>query len=132
MGEREEQDRAVTKLCFVVGPIGSEDGEERIHADWLLEGIIQPVLADFSEFTVERADKDPRPGLIDAQLIERLLMADLVIADLSFLNPNVFYEIGIRHMTQKPIIHMQLASFCRKMPGFRRDLSIMPINWAQV
>jgi CheY-like chemotaxis protein len=25
-----------------------------------------------------------------------------------------------------------LASFCRKMPGFRRDLSIMPINWAQV
>jgi hypothetical protein len=36
-------------------------------------------------------------------------MADLVIADLSKLNPNAFYEIGIRHMAQKPIIHMQLS-----------------------
>lgn len=33
-----------------------------------------------------------------------------MIADLSLLNPNAFYEIGIRHMTQKPIIHMQLAT----------------------
>jgi hypothetical protein len=37
-----------------------------------------------------------------------LLTAELVIADLSGLNPNAFYEIGIRHMAQKPIIHMQL------------------------
>jgi hypothetical protein len=34
----------------------------------------------------------------------------LVIADLSFHNPNVFYEIGIRHMAVKPIIHMQLLN----------------------
>jgi hypothetical protein len=34
----------------------------------------------------------------------------LAIADLSGANPNAFYEIGIRHMAQKPIIHMQLAS----------------------
>jgi hypothetical protein len=100
----------MSKLCFVVGPIGNEESEERIHADWLLEGIIAPVLAEFSGFIIGRADKDARPGLIDAQLIERLLTADLVIADLSLLNPNVFYEIGIRHMTQKPIIHMQLAT----------------------
>jgi hypothetical protein len=32
-----------------------------------------------------------------------------VIADLRLFNPNAFYEIGIRHMAQKPIIHMQLA-----------------------
>jgi hypothetical protein len=41
-------------------------------------------------------------------MINDLLNADLVIADLSFSNPNAFYEIGIRHMAQKPIIHMQL------------------------
>ncbi len=97
------------KLCFVIGPIGDEDSPVRVHADWLLEGIIQPVMADLPEFTVKRADKDPRPGLIDAQMIDDLLKADLVIADLSFSNPNAFYEIGIRHMAQKPIIHMQLA-----------------------
>ena len=47
---------------------------------------------------VKRADEDPRPGLIDAQMIKDLLVADLVIADLSGVNPNAFYEIGIRHM----------------------------------
>jgi hypothetical protein len=64
----------------------------------------------FPDYRVKRADEDPRPGLIDAQMINDLLNAELVIADLSLLNPNVFYEIGIRHMAQKPIIHMQLAS----------------------
>jgi hypothetical protein len=55
----------MSKMCFVVGPIGNEESEERIHADWLLEGIIAPVLAKFSKFIIERADKDPRPGLIE-------------------------------------------------------------------
>jgi hypothetical protein len=107
------------KLCFVIGPIGDEGSDARVHADWLLEGIIEPVMTDFPGFTVKRADHDPRPGLIDAQMINDLLNADLVIADLSFLNPNAFYEIGIRHMAQKPIIHMQLRE---ETPPF--DLSL--------
>jgi hypothetical protein len=49
----------VSKLCFVVGPIGDEDTDQRVHADWLLEGIIEPVVADFPGFVVTRADKDP-------------------------------------------------------------------------
>ncbi len=44
--------------------------------------------------------------MIDAQVINKLISAELVVADLSLLNPNAFYEIGIRHMLQKPIIHM--------------------------
>jgi len=47
--------------------------------------------------------------MIDAQVIRHLLDAELVIADLSQLNANAFYEIGIRHMAQKPVIHMQLS-----------------------
>jgi hypothetical protein len=97
------------ELCFVIGPIGPDDSPARIHADWLLEGIIEPVMAEFPQFRVKRADQDARPGLIDVQMIDDLLNADLVIADLSLLNPNAFYEIGIRHMAQRPIIHMQLA-----------------------
>jgi hypothetical protein len=99
----------IKKLCFVVGPIGANDSEIRVHADWLLEEIIQPVMAEFADFEVKRADQDHRPGLIDAQLISDLLNAELVIPDLSSLNPNAFYEIGIRHMAQKPIIHMQIV-----------------------
>jgi hypothetical protein len=107
------------KLCFVIGPIGDDSTETRIHADWLLEGIIEPVMAEFPDFIVKRADHDPRPGLIDAQMINDLLSAELVIADLSFANPNAFYEIGVRHMAQKPIIHMQLST---EKPPF--DLSL--------
>jgi hypothetical protein len=114
-----EADMPDKKLCFVIGPIGDEESETRVHADWLLEGVIEPVMAEFPHFEVKRADHDPRPGLIDAQMINDLLNADLVIADLSFLNPNAFYEIGIRHMAQKPIIHMQLRE---ERPPF--DLSL--------
>lgn len=97
------------KLCFVVGPIGDDDSEDRIHADWVLEEIILPVFEEhFTEFRVERADKVSNPGRIDEQIITALLSADLVIADLTTLNPNAFYEIGIRHTIQKPIIHMHL------------------------
>ncbi|MDW9488223.1 hypothetical protein GYB73_08695 [Sinorhizobium meliloti] len=97
------------KLCFVVGPIGADDSEARIHADWLFEEIVTPVLGEhFNDFFTTRADKISSPGMIDTQVIDALLNADLVIADLTTLNPNAFYEIGIRHAIQKPIIHMHL------------------------
>ncbi|QDW39261.1 hypothetical protein FFI89_020185 [Bradyrhizobium sp. KBS0727] len=96
------------RLCFVVGPIGSAGSDTRNHADLLLELIIRPAMAEFPQFHVKRQDEDSKPGMIDSQIIVSLRDADLVIADLSHLNPNAFYEIGIRHMVAKPIVHMQL------------------------
>lgn len=97
--------------CFVVGPIGAEGTDTRIHADWLYDGIIKPVFKEFPNFAEPvRADRIAQPGMITTQVIELLLDSKLVIADLSLLNPNAFYEIGIRHMAQKPVIHMQLKS----------------------
>ncbi|PDT17509.1 hypothetical protein CO670_07175 [Rhizobium sp. J15] len=94
-------------VCFVVSPIGEDGSPERVHADWLLDGIIKPVFAEhYSNYKVIRADKMPAPGLIDVQIIEQLLDAELVIADITTLNPNVFYEIGVRHVVNKAIIHM--------------------------
>jgi hypothetical protein len=98
------------KLCFVVGPIGEEGTVNRTHADWVLKGIVRPVFDKYPDFEVKRADLDSRPGMIDSQLIADLLDAELVIADLSYLNANAFYEIGIRHMVPKPIIHLQLKN----------------------
>ena len=95
------------KRCFVIGPIGAEDSENRIHADWLYSGIIEPVFAEhFTDFIVERADKIPTPGMVSSQIINRLYEVELVIADLSFHNANAFYEMAIRHNVGKPIIHM--------------------------
>jgi hypothetical protein len=93
-----------------VSPIGEEGSVVRGHADWLLEEIITPVFSEhFKEFEIVRADRISSPGMIDSQVINHALDAELVIADLSFQNPNVFYEMGLRHREQKPIIHMFLV-----------------------
>lgn len=96
------------KKCFVVCPIGAAGSATRAHADWLLHEIIEHVFERHfpNTFEVVRADRIDEPGMIDAQIINHLLDDDLVIADMSELNANAFYEIGIRHMIEKPIIHM--------------------------
>jgi len=97
----------IDKQCFVIGPIGDEGTPERIHADWLYQGIILPVFQkDLPDWTVERADKIATPGMITSQIINRLHDVALVIADLSFHNANAFYELSVRHKVGKPIIHM--------------------------
>ncbi|MDW9584433.1 hypothetical protein GOB17_33730 [Sinorhizobium meliloti] len=96
------------KKCFVVCPIGAVGSGTRAHADWLLHEIIEHVFDRYfpGRFEIVRADRIDEPGMIDAQIINHLLEDDLVIADMSELNANAFYEMGIRHMIEKPIIHM--------------------------
>jgi hypothetical protein len=67
------------KRCFVIGVIGEDDSPERIHADWLYEGIVLPVFErNFSDWSVERADKIPTPGMVSSQIINRLHDVELV------------------------------------------------------
>ncbi|MQT14082.1 hypothetical protein [Segnochrobactrum spirostomi] len=95
--------------CFVVGPIGDEDSDVRIHADWLFDGIIAPSIKTIApDMEIIRADKIATPGIITSQIIIELIRAKLVIADLTHLNPNALYEIGIRHALNTPIIHMHM------------------------
>ncbi|HEY4135146.1 MAG TPA: hypothetical protein VGO34_08010 [Alphaproteobacteria bacterium] len=95
------------KKCFVISPIDEAGTVIRSRADWLLRGIIKPVLESAPyNYYVKRADEFPEPGMITSQVIEAILDWDLVIADLSGKNPNVFYELALRHMCQKPVIHM--------------------------
>src|SRR5690349_6096774 len=95
------------RSCFVVGPIGGDGSEERRKADWLLHMIIRPALsAEPFQYEVKRADEFADPGMITSQVIAAVLEADLVIADLTGRNPNAFYELAIRHMVEKPAIHM--------------------------
>jgi hypothetical protein len=104
-------DTAKKSLCFVVGPIGEAGSDARTHADWLLGGIIKPVFAEhFPSFVVQRADEIKAPGDINSQVINRLMDAELVIADMSLHNANAFYELAVRHMMRLPTIHMILKS----------------------
>jgi len=102
--------RVTAKTCFVVGPIGPADSETRKRSDALLEYIIKRVLeVQPFQMVVDRADEIQKPGLITQQVIERVVNADLVVADLTDHNPNVFYELALRHATRKPVVHLILS-----------------------
>lgn len=95
----------LSNTCFVISPIGQEDSVERQHADLILSAFIEPALAELGLVAV-RADKISKPGLITGQIIDHLVRAKLVIADLSFGNPNVFYELALRHATRRPVVQI--------------------------
>lgn len=95
------------RICFYVTPIGSDDSDERKHSDLFLGSLLEPALA-LSDFKMEvvRADQIGKPGMITAQVIEHIVNARVVVADLSFHNPNVFYEVALRHACRKPIVQL--------------------------
>lgn len=94
------------KTCFVISPIGGEGSEIRKRMDLTFNQIIKPVVEDAGYETPIRADHIWESGLITSQIANKLLNSDLVIADLSYQNPNVYYELAIRHVVDKPVIHM--------------------------
>jgi hypothetical protein len=93
------------KICFYISPIGGEGTEHRQHADLFLGSIVEPALEEFG-LCVVRADKIGKPGMITAQIIEHVLKSKLVIADLSYHNPNVFYELCLRHVCRLPTVQI--------------------------
>lgn len=107
--------------CFVICPIGEAKSDTRRHSDQLLKYIIEPVAKEFGFSEVSRADRLDEPGVITTQIIQRLVQAPLIIADLTDQNPNVFYELAIRHAVHLPLVHMMKAG--GKLPfdiaGFR-------------
>ena len=95
-------------ICFIISPIGDKDTPTRKRADELLDCLINPILKSLKEFELEsiRADKISAPGMITTQVITHILNDKLVIADLSDHNPNVYYELALRHAFRKPVIQL--------------------------
>lgn len=101
MSEKKER-----KRCFLISPIGEEDSDTRIRADWLMETIVKPVLEDQFGYVVERSDGNYQPGIIDDQIFDSISNFELIIANLTEQNANVFYELGIAHSMGRPVIQM--------------------------
>ncbi len=94
------------RKCFVVSPIGDEGTEIRKRADQLYTYIIKPV-CEKCEFEAIRGDLINASDSIDQTILDHLKNDDLIIADISGHNPNVFYEIGYRTSLGKNIIHLK-------------------------
>jgi hypothetical protein len=113
------------KICFFIAPIGEDGHEERKHSNMVLEALITRAL-EGDGFEVVRADRITDPGKISEQVLEYISRSGLVIADLSFHNPNVFYELAIRHMTGKATVH--IIRQCDVIPFDLKDFRTVIID----
>ena len=95
----------MSKKCFIVCPIGDEGTEIRNRSDTVFDYFLKPVCEGMG-YEIIRCDKISGTGKIDSDIINYLETAELVIADLTDLNPNVFYEIGYRKAKGTPCIHI--------------------------
>lgn len=87
------------KRCFVIMPFD----EKR---DFLYEYVIKPTLDLHPEFDFdyERADEALTVGRISEEICEFIKEADIIIADITENNRNVFYELGYAHACEKKAI----------------------------
>jgi tetratricopeptide (TPR) repeat protein len=95
--------------AFVVMPFGKKKGGDGSLYDFnvIYQTLIKPAL-ELAGFESFRADEASASGDILTDMFQELLLADLVIADLSIDNANAFYELGIRHAFRKRgVVHIQ-------------------------
>jgi uncharacterized protein DUF4071 len=86
-------------FVFVAMPFGCKDDPDHqftINFDEIFDRAIRPA-AEAAGVRPIRAHEESGGGFVQARLYERLLLAPIVIADLTLSSPNVFYELGIRH-----------------------------------
>jgi tetratricopeptide (TPR) repeat protein len=87
------------KSCFVAMPI-KEQTEEYTHFEQVYRTLFAPPLSALG-YSIRRGDEVKRGGSITDHIIRDLASSDIVIADLTGFNPNVWYELGIRHSLRK-------------------------------
>jgi hypothetical protein len=102
---------SVLPVCFMVMPFGKDksvpasaviDGRTappKINFDRLWELAYEPAIKA-AGYQAVRADQDWGASIVN-DMLERLAFADLIVADLTLANANVYYEVGVRHGVRK-------------------------------
>ena len=94
----------VGKKCFVIMPFGEKidpDGKpidfDKIYKDFIKNAV--------EELGIEcvRCDEIAETGWIHSKMFKHIFEADVAVVDITLLNPNVFYELGIRHALNKHV-----------------------------
>lgn len=88
--------------CFIITPIGDDTDPIRRHIECIIDAALRPALEDKYDLVV--AHRISEPGSITKQIITEIYSAKLVVANLTNRNPNVMYELALRHSLGKPVI----------------------------
>jgi hypothetical protein len=100
--------------CFFIAPIGEDDSEIRKRSDEVRDWVVKPAAKAAAGLRTVRADEVGEPGQITAQAVQHCLKAKAAVADLTEGNPNVYYELSVRHGAQLPVV--LIAEVGTKLP----------------
>jgi hypothetical protein len=104
-------------ICFVAMPFGKKPDKAtglEIDFDRIYNWAIKPAI-EIVGLEPLRADEERTGGIIHLTMFARLLLSEFVIADLTLANPNVFYELGVRHAT-RPYTTIPIYAHLHPMP----------------
>lgn len=96
-----------SKVCFVIMPFGRKPvGDKLVDFDRIYDEIFVPAIAavelpEGGKLEPRRTDKDFFASDIKQDMFEYLEYSRIALADISGLNPNVLYEIGVRHRARE-------------------------------
>src|SRR5215472_4514950 len=93
------------RTCFVVMPYGRRSDPKGIEVDFddVYRYVMLPPIQERLGLEYSRADLVPSAGWIHRDMLTRIARSDVVLVDISMGNPNVFYELGIRHSLRKGV-----------------------------
>ena len=100
-------------VCFVIMPFGASATMTgaRSTSTPSTQEIIAPAIGEVG-FEAVRADDELSGGVIHNAMFERLVLSEYAIADLTILNPNVYYELGVRHAVRPQSTVLISAADC--------------------
>jgi len=107
--------------CFVVMPIGDQSYGELYISSSELKGkyndLIKEALQSVNKnLEIIRADEVVKAGSITNEIFKNIIYSDYVIVDITYPNPNVFYELGLRHAVRNKTILIKEKN--SKIPPF--------------
>ena len=117
--------------CFVIMPFGEKtdaDGKA-IDFDAIYDSVIVPAVtgepmrtAGGPAIECTRSDKIAEAGWVHRKMVSHIYDADVAVVDMSTLNPNVFYELGVRHALRRSVTVL----LCRQ--GTKTPFNIRDFN----
>ena len=105
---------------FIIMPLGKPDIEE-MYAEFLL-----PALQECG-LECQRGDDIFGSNVIMEDVRTGIMSADLIVADLTGQNPNVFYEVGIAHTLEKPVLLLSMS--IEDIPFDLRHRRVLPYEY---
>ena len=85
-------------FCFILMPFGKKQDKSGLWIDFdsVYYDLIYPAIEEAGLKPI-RADEEKVGGIIHKPMFERLILCEYAVVDLTTANPNVFYELGVRH-----------------------------------